>query len=313
MAYEIKHLELVEVPGTKRRSWWKKISIAVVVSVIAALVSVGTVTISVLTLRQQMADKDREVLNQALTLATDKTGGADRRVAGIWALNYYWSKPQYSNLVASTLTALLALNAGNEGSLRPARCAAAEVIGNAINIEPPYKDGTTEVTNVSHVLYGEWNGKYSLGLVTEENKLLWNMGKHKSRFDEQATNTCMTALDATREAVRKNWKYLRSVNLADTHLERIQLYLADLNGTGFNRANLKYANFRCANLQNADFTDSNWQDILDLQYANVKSAKPDDFRNWAISKGARADLDESLWITWLKANASGECKQVLAP
>src|SRR6516164_4163418 len=52
---------------------------------------------------------------------------------------------------------------------RPARCAAAEVIGNAINIEPQYKDGTTEVTNVSHILYGEWNGKYSLGLVAEEN------------------------------------------------------------------------------------------------------------------------------------------------
>jgi Na+-transporting NADH:ubiquinone oxidoreductase subunit NqrC len=146
------------------RAWWKKISVAVVVSIVSAIVSVGTVTISVLTLRQQMADKDREVLNQALTLATDKTGGADRRVAGIWALNYYWSKPQYSNLVASTLTALLALNADNDGSLRLGRCAAAEVIGNAINIEPQYRDGTTEVTNVAHILYGEWNGKYSLGV-----------------------------------------------------------------------------------------------------------------------------------------------------
>ena len=67
------------------------------------------------TLRQQITDKDREVLNQALTLATDKSADADRRVAGIWALNHYWSEPQYSNLVASTLTALLGV--GEEKSL----------------------------------------------------------------------------------------------------------------------------------------------------------------------------------------------------
>jgi uncharacterized protein YjbI with pentapeptide repeats len=91
------------------------------------------------------------------------------------------------------------------------------------------------------------------------------------------------------------------------------LHLADLNGTGFNRANLKDANFRCANLQNADLTDSNWQDILDVKYANVKSAKPDGFRAWAISRGAKADLDESAWIGWVKANVAGECTQVLAP
>jgi hypothetical protein len=256
-----------------------------------------------------MADKDREVLNQGLALATDKTGGADRRIAGIWALNYYWSKPQYTNLVASTLSALLGLD---QDDLRFARCAAAEMIGNASNIKPQYRYGPAEVDGITHTLYGEWNDKYSLGLVTEENKLLWNMQKRTAASDQQATNACTTPLDATREAV-KNRKYLRSVNLADTHLERIQLYSADLKGTGFNRANLKNANFRCANLQNADFTDSNWPDILDVKYANVKSAKPDAFRTWATGKGAKDGMDETAWIAWVKSSVSTECQQVLAP
>jgi hypothetical protein len=108
-------------------------------------------------------------------------------VAGIWALNHYWSEPQYSNLVASTLTALLGVGEEKDDSLRPARCAAAEVIGNAINIEPQYKDGSMEVSKIAHIRYGEWNGKYSLGVVPEENKLLWNSAKDQSSSDDQAT------------------------------------------------------------------------------------------------------------------------------
>jgi hypothetical protein len=85
MTYQIKHLEIVDVPETKskRRQW---LSAAGVLSILSALISIVTVSLSYMTLQQQVADKKREVLNQALSLATDKAGGADRRIAGIWGL-----------------------------------------------------------------------------------------------------------------------------------------------------------------------------------------------------------------------------------
>jgi uncharacterized protein YjbI with pentapeptide repeats len=150
-----------------------------------------------------------------------------------------------------------------------------------------------------------------LGLVTEQNKLLWN--NSKSSDDKNATNVCRTGLDATREAIRKNWEYLREVNLGDTHLERIQLYLADLHGASLIRATLNDANFRCANLQGADFTDSNWKDRnvnMDLKYANVRDVKPDEFKEWATTKGEATDkMDEAGWADWIRGNQ--ECHQVL--
>jgi hypothetical protein len=109
-----------------------------------------------------------------------------------------------------------------------------------------------------------------------------------------------TPLDATKEAIRKNWEYLRDVNLTNTNLEDTWLYSADLDGALLINAHLARIDLRCANLADADFTGS------DLTGADFLLARFDHTAPEALMKSLSASKlfsgPEEDWIKWRDNN-----------
>lgn len=224
-----------------------------------------------------------EFLRAALSFATDNSGDSDRRIAGIWQLNSAWSNPDDFELAASTLTAELGL----PDKFGPARCAAAEVIGNAMNQVSP-----DNRLRLASLLFGDASGAW--GLVTRENVVLKESGQSNI---QSPLEPCKTALDSTREAIRKNWTYLRKRDFAFTDLQGIQLYQADLAGSIFYKANISNSNLRCANLNNVNLENAIGKDSADFLYSNVKTST-DPMMEILFQKGVVFKLDDSDWIRW---------------
>ena len=258
---------------------------------------------------REQAQKHNEEVYKAVELATDPNGKADRRIAGIWELNRFWdihsdTLSGEQVLIANVLAGELSLG----DDQRFARCAAAEVMGMA---EGPHAHrGDTQekfAKRLSEVLYGKSTGE--IGLVVRQHLLLRSAQPgpgdsfgYPITPDARASNRCMTALDATREAIRNNWGYLRSVNLNQTDLSRIQLYEADLAGASLRSAFLGHANFRCANLSNADLTSAKEWQSADLHFAVVTNAKPKEFVAYAVARGAYGDMTDDQWLRWRDHN-----------
>jgi hypothetical protein len=111
-------------------------------------------------------------------------------------------------------------------------------------------------------------------------------------------DTDASPLDATKEAVRKNWEYLREVNLTNTNLEGTWLYSADLQGACalLQNARLAGINLRCANLAETDFSGS------DLTAADFFLARADKIAPDALQKSLPASMvfhgTEQEWTQW---------------
>jgi hypothetical protein len=267
-------------------SWLGRFSSKIwpIVATVITLYLSGFATYVSLTTQKQQAligqrQKHQEALIDALKLATDGSGEVDRRIAGIWELKQSWQDPDEFEVTASVLSAQLTLPDKD----RFARCAAAEVIGNAMST------GKAHQAELARLLYGNRDGE--IGLVIRQHQLMKTSGTA-----EQATNSCLTALDATREAIRKNWRYLHDVNLNDTDLSKIQLYSADLSGAVFLNSKVNDANFRCSNLSGAVLTGTNWE-TGDFRFANVRDATPEAFRAFAIRSGA-VEMSDADWQAW---------------
>jgi hypothetical protein len=114
---------------------------------------------------------------------------------------------------------------------------------------------------------------------------------------EGAPNGCQTALDATKEAIRKTWVYLRDTNLNETDLSLIQLYAADLSGALIYHADIRDANFRCANLADTKFDRAKNPETAHFEYANVHALSPIDLKQFALAKGAM-DINDRDWQMW---------------
>jgi hypothetical protein len=259
--------------------------IATMLTIVLSGIAVG---VSMMAQRNQhifeQEQRHRESLTEALKLATDASGQADRRIAGIWQLNNFWASRDDRQVLASVLAAELGL----DDKYRFARCAAAEAIGRAMSTV-----AAEDRPLLAKLLFGSSRG--DIGLVVQEHYLLLHSGAPTA-----ATNDCQTALDATREAIRKNWYYLREVNLQGMDLSRTQFYSADLAGSLLMYSTLDKANFRCANLSQASFDWSNWPDArADFTLANVRDAVPRDFRSFAKEHGA-IEMSDSEWTTWKK-------------
>jgi hypothetical protein len=118
-------------------------------------------------------------------------------------------------------------------------------------------------------------------------------------------------LEQTRQAIRKNWKFLEFANLQRTDLSGIGLYVADLRGAAFAGAKFDGAKFRCANLEDTRFDEAeiskNSSGILefrlgtavavppDVEYVNVHGLTPKSFHDWAVSTGKAVDLPDETW------------------
>lgn len=286
------------VLGTFSAHVWPMIATALtlMISVIALSVSLHTQNLQLTFQREQMAreeaQKHKEALSKAVELATDPAAKPDRRIAGIWQLNDFWGNEDDQVVVANVLAAELVL--GDE--YRFARCAAAEVIGNAEGREA-HKGGHDEESAIrmTNLLYGD--RRFGPGLVVRQHLLLRSAQGGSTKPDPRASNRCLTALDATREAIRNNWGYLRDVELSGTDLSWIRLRGADLAGASLANAYLGNANFRCANLSNADLTGAEWR-TADFQFAVVNDAKPKEFVAYAVTNGAFDRMTDQEWLTW---------------
>jgi hypothetical protein len=228
--------------------------------------------------------------NQTVQAATDKNQSIERRITAVIALGRFWNRPTYEKELGRDLSVLVAARGSED---RPLRCMAASVIGEAISGFAQMHGGADEGRSkrISQLLYGS-RTNWSIGFVTKSNYDL-RIGQSSIL----ASNDCLSELDATREAIRKNWEYLRGVNLNDTDLRNIQLYSADLEGASLMRTEVKDANFECANLQGTTFEQSNWTAIKKINSANVRDAIPMEFRKWAISREAK-DMGELEWASW---------------
>jgi hypothetical protein len=234
-------------------------------------------------------------LNKSIDSATAEGTSPVRRIAGVWQMNQFWDDERFENTMAATLTgALIGTGAAQNDGLY--RCAAAEVIGNAIVGTESYSTGSESVRSqrIARILYGDRSGQ--LGLVTELNRELRSVvPKQDAKTCERSTD--VSALDATREAIRKNWEYLRAVNLNSTDLTGSPLYGADLDSALIRAADLHSTNFRCANLHGVDLLGSNLNDA-DFYLANVSDLIPASVREDLVKNRMAILLAPGQWESW---------------
>jgi hypothetical protein len=262
--------------------------------------SVFTVGLGVVTWRsgQEAAQredqqKERQFVSSALKDATDSQSGVVRQIAGMWQLNALWTEADEGtqSVMAATLASILSSSQVSE-----VRCIAAEVIGNAITEPSSFvgHSGAKRAAFLAHFLYGHKSG--TIGVVVFQN-LQTATEKNTSQpvkrcyGDEEAS-----PLDATKEAIRKNWEYLRDVNLANTNLEDTWLYGADLSGALLQNAHLRNINLRCANVTNADFTGSDLKDA-DLFLARIDGVNPATLAN-SLPPSKLFHGTEGEWMQW---------------
>ncbi len=301
---EIKELQSRLNPFWKVFEVLTSIAIPLVVSVMAVVISWRTqgeqahIQQEQLKLQETQADlekknselensiRHRELLNAVVQLATDEQ--SNRRLAGILTLAEFWKE---ETTVGYSLAAALIASGPSNASVR---CQAADAIGRAYVDAEGYRNEhpARRVSRIAHFLYG--TGKGGMGVVVRQNLHLKDSG-----YERSAHAQCINEFDATKQAIRTNWEYLVDVNLKDTELKQIQLYRADLHSTTLARADVEGADFACANLENTSFEGANWNKLGRVELANVRNAKPEEFRQWALAHGA-LDMGDIAWLDWRK-------------
>jgi Pentapeptide repeats (8 copies) len=271
-----------------------------------AVVAVAGIAVSVFALAfqgvQQAHDAHDKLLQQALSMATDSKGESDRRISGIYQLGNFWDKPEDELVLATTLAALVVLPDQKDEDESSVRCAAAAVIGEALDPSPTNKTKESERPRIAKLLYGTSSLAHelgSLGLITRQNNILRRTPGRQSIPDDfnewDKTLLCKTQLAATREAIRKGYAYF--------DLSYTRLYAADLQGAELIGAQLVGTSLRCANLLNAQMDDTtkinkfeddkNEGSMTDTRLANVDKGKVGQFTR-AIN------LSEEDWREWQK-------------
>ena len=298
MASETKHLEdeklRLEIAKLKQdrtpTGRFSSTTLPTLVSVTTAIVAVAGITISLYTLyiqgTQQAKDNHDKLLQQALSMATEGNAQNDRRISGIYQLGSFWDNPGDELVLAATLTALV-ISDQKDADVSSVRCAAAAVIGAALEPSATNKTKEPERAHIARLLYGPagiGDKLGSLGLLTRQNNILrrkqdWSPIKNDSNTK---TLDCETPLAATREAIRKGYAYLASTNFHDNDLSYTRLYQADLQGAELIGAQLIGTNLRCANLLDANMEravlnkfedDKSDVAMTDTRLANVDKAK----------------------------------------
>jgi hypothetical protein len=266
--------------------------------------------------RQQSHDsftKEREQRYESFIKAIENATSKDspvRRIAGVWQMNQFWSDQPFEETMAATLTGALVGVQGDDGLYR---CAAAEVIGNAITGTDSYANGKNAERSrrIAHILYGDRSG--NLGLVTELNREL-APAQQQSKPTTCEHSAAITALDATREAIRKNWEYLEGINLNTVDLRGSPLYESDLDSAMIRAADLRQTDLKCANLRGVDLTGSEL-DGANFFLANVADVTPESVRDKLLKEQKAITLTLEQWQQWRAADfrVSEQGKPVFNP
>jgi hypothetical protein len=271
--------------GNFSRLMWPVIVSAVTVGVSLAALIVSLVTSS-RQARLQYEQDDQKLFAGNLETATNDALGATRRIASIWTLSSFWNDGKHDALLAETLSALL--GAVDDKSIG---MAAADVIGVAITTST---DQETKKRRAA-LLYGRTD-TWEVGTVIRQQKFL--VGSDARPCDATNDNED-NRVQATREAIRKNWEYLRGAHLRGTDLMTARLSGADLTGAYVVDAKLDKADLRKAIVEKADFTGScvrgtNVKDLIGTPRA------PANFGSWALEHGA-VQMDEFQFEMWRRS------------
>jgi len=268
--------------GNFSRLMWPMITSAVTVGVSLAALIVSLVT-SNKQARLQYEQDDEKLFAANLEIAMNDALGSTRRVTSISTLSSFWGNEKHEKVLAETLSALLAAPGDKVIGM-----AAADVIGLAIT-EPLDEQGKARR---AALLYGSTN-TWEVGTVIRQHKFLIG---GDSLPCESPRNGDDDPVEATREAIRKNWEFLRRAHLRGTDLTGIRLYGADLTGAYLVEAKLDRADLRGAMIDGADFTDScvRGTNVRDVRGTPMR---PVNFRSWALDQGA-VEMTEAQFETW---------------
>ena len=120
------------------------------------------------TIKAQAIDRAKEarsrLLQQALSMATDPSGGPDRRISGIYQLREFWSgNSEEARIVAATLAALVTIP--DSPGAASIRCAAVDAISAIFDVP----NGVA--IDVPRLLFGDVRTQKQ-GLISYQNNLL---------------------------------------------------------------------------------------------------------------------------------------------
>jgi hypothetical protein len=227
--------------GQFSRLLWPMITSAVTVGVSLAALIVSLVT-SNRQARLQYEQDDQKLFAANLDTATNDTLGTTRRLTSIWTLSSFWHDDKHEQLLAETLSALL-----TSPGYKTIGLAAADAIGLAIT------DAMDEATKSRRaaLLYGT-TGTWNVGTVIRQQKFLMGSDTHPCSSEDNDDYR----VEATRQAIRRNWEYLRNTHFWAADLTGARLYLADLSGAFLRDAKLNRADLRGASVEAADLTDT---------------------------------------------------------
>jgi hypothetical protein len=286
-----------------------------IVPLITTFVAFLGVGLSLLTLYQQKQDKLQDAhdraFQQALNMATDAKGGADRRISGIYQLGQFWLRKDEAQIVGATITSLLLLPENVQDAPR-VRCAAAEVVAMAYEPNMPKQ----QMKFIRTLLFGEASSGRT-GLISLQNLKLAHDKSNKPDEDPATANRyCSTPLAATREAIRKGWRDLRDTNLQSTNLDGAELYQADLYYANLSNSSVKNTNLHCANLAMANSLGTILTDAQ-LQLTNVPGPDQemvhDQFAQ-LTAEGAIIAISNEAWQDWkLNSDFDGDMLLKLLP
>lgn len=285
---------LLEIKKLQQDTSWQTRATAALWPIVAALF---TGYVSFASYYSQKSEKHAELLNQAFVNATEtKDGSASeaRRIAGIWQLNEFWQlhDEQDETVIPSFLVEELSLKGDDNQNVR---CAAVAVVGNLLSDKYIKAVGQKRFEQVRMLLFGDKEG--AIGQLVSMNVRLRLQTQESRPVNECDKSLSVTPLDATREAIRMNWNYLRRANLQGTDLNGVRFYQSDLAYASLKHANLKGASFYCANLLGVNLEESDLSGA-DLSYANVNGVTFP--REYKISNVPTLNMSDSEWREWSK-------------
>jgi hypothetical protein len=286
--------------------------ITVAISLVALSLSIFTTWAN----RQRQQRQDvAEFVTKNLEVATDPKISPVRRVSAVWALQSMWVYEEQWPVLVNSLAGLL------KDDDWQVRAGAGDVIGLAITSDRH----TKEADPLVRWLYGS-TADWETGAVVRQN---WELKAQLATYLMPGQPNCLPSqreckqlqdkLEATREAIRKNWENLRGAHLRQTDLRGIRLYEAHLEGAALEEANLEGAdlrgswiektNFEGANLKNANVQDLHGQRperFLNSYAVMMDAASFDRWRavrypapkNWEAWRVARFPIDADGRPKW---------------
>jgi hypothetical protein len=283
---------------------------------ITAFVAILGVVLSLYTLHQQgqarTEESNEKAFQQALSMATDPKGSADRRISGIYQLRKFWDGKQQVDVIAATLAALVTVpDTVPDGP--SIRCAAVSAIRDAFR----RAEDTSRKSMLMNLFFSRTVNRHEIGdaLITTPNRMLAKTHSSQKQLERFGTDdqfaevrNCSTPISATKAAIQQfksdlNGLFLSLMNLDSTNLIAANLHNAELNVTSMRGALLHCANFAEADLKEMRL-DGARVGFMNIYKADIWAGDNRYSRETLINKGA-IEISDAQWREWQKSDFDG--------